>query len=170
MVSDFTKMADRVEDMKESINDDFDSTTDEAMGHTKRKAKEKLEANDNVVRGEAGGLLSKIVKRERGDRYLVRAPYPAGFIEYGTGNRGEGRYKAPSPMPPFEPILSWIVEKGIQPTEYDSQYALASAIQEVIGELGTHSYPFMRPTWHGYTTDALERRWNTVYRQNIRRL
>ncbi|WP_206750519.1 hypothetical protein, partial [Halorubrum sp. SP9] len=61
--------------------------------------------------------------------------------------RGSIPYPEPSGLPPFDPILTWVIAKNITSPKYDSTYALASAIQRTIGEQGTFAHPFIRPAW-----------------------
>ena len=169
-MGDFGDMAASLRDMADELDDGFDNDTESTMEKSQEKAKFRLVQNDNIARGRAGGVLAQIETIPLDNGWQVVAPKPTTFIEFGTGPRGEGRHKAPDPMPPLQPILNWIIEKGIVPTEYDSVYGLAVAIQETIGQFGTQNYPFMRPTWWGYTKPTLKRSWRSTMTSELHSL
>jgi len=166
----FQQGAELVGDLADDLQDRLDDGVADEMEETAVAARRRVSANDSVA---SGRLLARLVHREqrrlasRSSVFAVHtvvAPEVYKYHEYGTGQRGrqsagfgatfdrpsDGPYKAPNPMPPYEPIRRWVVEKGLTPDPdgpYDSQLELASAIQRTIGERGTYAHPFMRPTW-----------------------
>lgn len=72
----------------------------------------------------------------------------AKFVDLGTGAKGVSfngySYPSPSTKPPLEPIIAWIVDKGITPIEFDTVYGLADAIARSIEVSGTAPKPFFR--------------------------
>jgi len=152
-------MADRVEELADDMEDNFDAATDESTKDLQNSIRRHLTNNDSVARGQ---LLRDIrrtnvsVTGSVSTGYAVHLPEWAKYVEHGTGQRGAEDsmrgsipFPSPDPLPPFDPILQWVLAKNITATEYDSKYALAEAIQRTIGEEGTYPYPFIRPAWRG---------------------
>jgi len=149
-MGDFSRLAKKISKLPSDMEDSLDNEIENESKLMSATADSNLVDNRSVASGE---LLSKTVhekiqRPEHTVTHAVRAKDPkARFVEYGTGFKGEGRYKSPGSKPPVDNILSWIVEKGIQPYAYDSKYALADAIAESIQAYGTKPHPFMRPAW-----------------------
>jgi hypothetical protein len=106
----------------------------------------------------------------------VKTDY-AKYVDLGTGYRGvsyNGRsYPAPSSRPPIENILSWIIEKGITPIEFDTRYELAVAIAKSIEVSGTSPKPFFRDAIHRtepYIKDEMEEAGSIAGRRTHRRI
>jgi len=159
MVTSFSKMADRVEELADDMADNFDDATDESTKALQNSVRRHLTSNDSVARGQ---LLRDIrrtnlaVTGNIATGYAVHLPEWAKYLEYGTGQRGQEDsargsipFPSPDPLPPFDPILQWVLAKNLTPTEYSGKYALAEAIQRTIGEEGTFPHPFIRPAWRG---------------------
>ncbi len=165
-------MAKKIEQLPSKLEDSIDSNVEDSMQNTAEDAQTIHRANDSVVSGE---LYFSIRHREvphLGDGFSTHAASAmdrkAKFVEYGTGYRGEGRYKGPSGVP-LENILTWIVEKGVEPYAYDTQYGLAVAIKEVIDEYGTRQHPFMRTSWE-YNKPLVTQNAMNAIRKEVRRL
>lgn len=158
MTSDFSDMASRVSDFRDDLEDEHEDATEESMGKLQNVIRENLISNDSIARSTLLRDIDEVLDTQQ-PQMVARAvtmPDWAKFLEHGTGPRAQrdtlpdhDQYKAPSPGPPIERILTWIVAKNITPTEYDTVYGLAEAIVEVIGEQGTFPSPFYRPAWHG---------------------
>lgn len=149
MGNDFTDFAERVRDAKDDMGDRIDDTVEDEMRTNHRDAQQRLATSESnasgdpvIVEPESSNTIVDVVSA-----WQITAPWPYAAVEFGLGPRGDGEYPAPDPKPPFEAILQWILDKGIEPEKYDTYYGLAEAIQDTIGELGTHSYPFLRPMW-----------------------
>jgi len=151
MASDFLTAADAVDDLIDDLKDEITDGVNEGMDDVQNIVRRNLRTNDSVARG----VLYRRIRRQ--SRTLldptdfvseaVTFPYWAKYVEYGNGIGSQ--YKAPDPMPPFAPILTWVLEKQITPRSdaIDSQYELAEAIQFAIGNQGTDAHPFVRPAW-----------------------
>lgn len=152
-------MAERVEDLADDMADNFDSATDESTKDLQNSIRRHLTDNDSVARGQ----LLRDIRRTNisltgntATGYAVHLPEWAKYLEHGTGQRGQSDsmrgsipFPSPDPLPPFDPILQWVLAKNLTPTEYDSKYALAEAIQRTIGAEGTYPSPFIRRAWRG---------------------
>jgi hypothetical protein len=156
-MSDFSDAAKRVSRLRDNLEDGHERATKESMGTMQTGVQSAIRGNDSVARGvlvndvSEGELPSATAMVAR----AVGVPEWGKFLEHGTGSRGgrtqypdDDTYSAPSPLPPLDPILTWVVAKNLTPDEYDSQYALAEAIARTIGEEGTFPHPFLRPTWY----------------------
>jgi hypothetical protein len=174
MTSDFGEMADRVGDFRDELEEQHEQRTKDAMGEMRVSVRNRIAQNDSVarqqlvrdVRESPTGNGASLVER------AVSVPEWAKYLEHGTGQRGKRdtqpdheSFSAPSPMPPLENIIEWIIAKNITPTEYDTTYGLASAIQETIGNVGTFAHPFLRPVWFNARTG-----YKHVVRENHRGL
>jgi len=156
MSDSFANVAKRVEKLRDDLEDGFESTTRDETRKMEGEVQIELANNDSIAHGT---LLDSVSYTERrGSPLLIHTSVEAApwgrYVEYGTGSRASRdtqpnhrQYKSADPKPPLEPILSWVVEKGITPTEYDTQYGLAIALQETLGEMGQIPRPFMRPVW-----------------------
>jgi hypothetical protein len=171
MASDFGNMASRVEKLSRDLEREHENATEDAMDTMQTQVRNEIGKNDSVARSN----LIRDVRESRdvASEFLVErsthVPEWAKYLEHGTGSRAQRdtlpdheSYPAPSPMPPLERIVTWIVAKNITPREYDSTYGLAKAIQETIGAVGTFPHPFLRPVWHGTYG------WLNVVRENKR--
>jgi len=163
MASDFGEMADRIADLRDThLPEAHEEATDETMGDLQDGVTAEIRKGDSVARGV---LVSDVQHNTRDGSashvtvQTVNVPEWAKYLEHGTGQRGRRdtlpdheSYTAPSPMPPFERILTWVVEKNVTPSAdgpYESQIELATAIQQRIGDVGTFPHPFLRPVWYG---------------------
>jgi len=160
MPTTFDKMAARVEDFADDLKDAHDEATDNATDTLQNSVRRNLIAEDSVARRQLLRDIRQtktVIDHPRAfTGYAVHLPEWAKYLEHGTGSRGAKDtlrgsipYPAPSGAPPFDPILTWVVSKPVIPQEYDSQYALAEAIQQRIGQVGTYPHPFIRPAWRG---------------------
>lgn len=158
MTSDFEQMAKQVNNLRDNLEDEHERATEDAMSDMRGMVQGEIRKQDSVARG----VLVSDVRATATTNYetfveqSVHVPEWAKYLEHGTGQRGQRdvlpdgeTYAAPDPVPPIEHIITWIVEKGITPTEYDTVYGLASAIQDTIGMVGTFAHPFLRTTWWG---------------------
>jgi len=160
MVDSYGGMADRVRDFADDLEDAFADATESALDDLRDDVRMRLIRNQSVART---ALLRDVredpLVPESANAVVARGvnlPEFAKYLEYGTGDRGRTddlrgsiTYDGPSGLPPYDPILQWVVAKNLQSNEYDSQYALAEAIQRTIGEEGTFPHPFVRPAWRG---------------------
>jgi hypothetical protein len=160
MPTTFSKMAERVADAAEDMRDAHEDATEDGIDDLQNSVRRNLIGEDSVARAQ---LLRDIrtakttIDHPRAfGSHAVHLPDWAKYVEHGTGTRGAGDtlrgsipYPAPSGLPPYDAILTWVIAKNVQPTAYDSQYALAEAIQRTIGEQGTYPHPFIRPAWRG---------------------
>jgi hypothetical protein len=73
----------------------------------------------------------------------VDAPY-AGFVEHGTGVKGDGKYPAPDFVPMFE-ILEWMSAKPTFVGEVSIGKAMI--IANSLEEKGQREQPFFAPAW-----------------------
>jgi len=181
-MSDFSDFADRLRSFRKSWKEGTKEVTQDAVRRMHQHVTQQLNDNDSVA---TATLINEIAYEEDpsvGDALIVasvEAPNWAKYVEYGTGPRGREdrvrnheQYPKPSSPPPLANIEQWVFAKNIQPTEYDSQYELARAIQQTIAEKGQYPHPFMRPIWFdrnvGYesvVTDA-----HTELKEQLRRL
>ncbi len=149
-MGDFGRVARKISKLPDKLENSLDSEIESETKLMSSTANRNLVQNRSVATGELLGKTrhTELQRPEHFTTHAVRAHDPkARFVEYGTGYRGEGRFKSPGAKPPVDNILEWIVEKGIQPYAYDTQYALADAIAETIQAYGTRPHPFMRPAW-----------------------
>ncbi len=156
-MSDFGDMAKRVGRLSDKLEEEHERATKESMGTIQTEVQNEIRANDSVARQvlvsdvrENRYTSSKMVARS------VNVPEWAKYLEHGTGPKAREdtqpdheQYKAPDPLPPFDPILTWVIAKNLTSEEYDSKTALAEAIMQSIGEEGTYPHPFLRPVWYG---------------------
>jgi len=152
-------MADRIKDLADDMDDNFESATDDATNALQNSIRRHLTTNDSVARGQLLRDIRRTNLAATGNlatSYVVHLPEWAKYLEHGTGERGQTDgtrgsipYPSPDPLPPFDPIWTWVVAKNITSTEYESTIALAGAIQETIGQEGTYPRPFIRPAWRG---------------------
>jgi hypothetical protein len=163
-------MADRVSDFRDNLEDEHESQTQAAMETIQSRVETEIQRNDSVARRV---LISDVQEDAYSGSSLVsrhvHVPGWAKYVEHGTGQRGRRdtlpnheTYEAPDPLPPLDPILTWVLEKTLTSSTYDSKYALAEAIARSIGEQGTFPHPFLRVVWFG--TDG----WRAVKRANRR--
>lgn len=158
MTSDFGDMAKRVSRLPDELEREHRDATTDAMSTIQRGVQAELRKNDSVARR----VLVGDVRHDRPPGHpemvarSVNVPEWAKYLEHGTGLRGRTdtqpdheTYNAPNPLPPLDPILTWVVAKNLSSDEYDSQTALAQAICETIGDEGTFPHPFLRPVWYG---------------------
>jgi len=160
MVDSYGGMAERVRDFADDLEDAFADATESALDDLRNYVRMRLIRNQSVARTvllrdvDEGPVIpasaNVIVSR------AVHLPEFAKYLEYGTGDRGRTddlrgsiTYDGPSGLPPYDPILQWVLAKNLQSDEYGSQYALAEAIRRTIGEEGTFPHPFVRPAWRG---------------------
>lgn len=171
-MGDFGRLAKDIKKLPRDLKNSLDSEVKSEVKLMSATADRKLVTNRSVATGELLGKTkhTELKRPEHFTTHAVRAKDPkARFVEYGTGFRGEGRFKAPGTKPPVENILEWIVEKGIQPYAYDTQYALADAIARVIMHYGTRPHPFMRPAWREHKNNFSSRGSHAVTKA-VRRL
>lgn len=174
MANDFTRMAKRVKKLPSRMEEALDEEIGNEMEEMALTAIE-----IHTSRSRATGTLSMRIRAKRDPtqahspslltHVVVAEEDYAKFVEYGTGFRGEGRFKAPSSRPPIENILKWIVAAGIQPYAFDSRYELAFAIADVIEAYGTRPAPFMRPAWTQHRPQ-LSHRGRRAIKKSVRRL
>jgi hypothetical protein len=156
-MSDFGDMASRVSKFSDELERQHEQETKDAMETMAREVQVEIRQNDSVARRT---LLTDVREgKHSGSAFVSRAvsvPGWAKYLEHGTGQRGRRdtqpgheQYKAPNPLPPLDPILTWVMAKNITSTEYDSKQRLAEAIARTIGEQGTFPHPFLRPIWYG---------------------
>lgn len=171
---DFSEAAEAVSDFRDDLGDGLEDALDDGMDDVQEFARRNLRDEDSIARGVLYSQVNRnaaiyapydtIAKEE------VTFPWWAKYVEYGTGNRGSGRFPSADPMPPYDDILTWIVSKPVVPREYDSQYELASAIQTDIGQHGTESHRFVRPAWmrgRPHVTRLAERSMRRATRRNF---
>lgn len=172
-MGDFGKLAKGLKKLPREMRDTLDNEIESEVKLMSSSADRNLVRNRSVATGQLLGRTkhTKLQRPEHFTTHAVRAKDPkARFVEYGTGFRGEGRFKAPGSKPPVENILEWIVEKGITPYAYDSQYALADAIARVIENYGTKPHPFMRPAWREHKQNFSPRGSHAITKALRRRL
>jgi hypothetical protein len=150
----YKRGAKKVDELKDQLDSRIEDAVEDSMADVSDEMSRQLRLNDSVARRVlVNAIVDAQTTIERPNAIVSHGVYGPSFwkyLEYGTGIRGEGRYDSPI-VPPFEKILTWIVEKDIQPYAdgIDSQYELASVIQDTIALVGTYSHPFVRPTWRG---------------------
>lgn len=160
MTDSFANVAKRVKKLKKNLNDGFEDATRDETRKMEGEVQLELADNDSIARREL--LRSVSYDEDRGSPLFMHVGVEAAawgrYVEYGTGARANRdtlpnhrQYKAPDPKPPRKSILEWVVTKNITPTEYDTQYELAVALQETIGQMGQFPHPFMRPVWFDAT-------------------
>lgn len=158
MASDFSKMAKKVGRFRDNLEDEHEQATERAMKTIRREVDATVRGNDSLARRV---LVSDIQHDEKQlpqffTARSVNVPEWGKYLEHGTGARGRtdvqpshDQYKAPDPLPPLQPILTWVIAKNLTSDVYDSKTALAEAIQQTIGDRGTFPHPFLRPVWYG---------------------
>lgn len=158
MTRSFGDAAKDVLELRDDLADKHDEATEEGINTLQRSVRRHLIRQDSVARttllrdiltGRTVSTDSRTITSR-----AVHLPDWAKYVEYGTGERGATDsvrgsipYPEPSGLPPFDPILTWVIAKNLTSPKYDSQYALASAIQRTIGDQGTFAHPFLRPAW-----------------------
>lgn len=154
MTNDFLEAAREIErhaadDMENALKASLDTGMGDLEDTTRR--------NTSAYDINASGELRRAIEYERfgstrpGFFYTsavrVKTDY-AKFVDLGTGYRGTSynghSYPSPSSRPPIDNILSWIIDKGITPLEFDTRYELAVAIADGIEASGTRPKPFFR--------------------------
>jgi HK97 gp10 family phage protein len=150
MANDFTRLAKKLEDLPRKMRKGLDDAVETEMEATANTARSILALNRSIATGNLESSIRPRRVPHKGTGFATHAASAmtryAKFVENGTGFRGRSQYKAPTNVPVNE-IFAWIVEKGIQPYAYDSQYELAVAIANVIENYGTRAHPFMGPAW-----------------------
>lgn len=172
-MSDYADMARRVRRLRDDLEDEHERATRVAMAQMRAAVRSKLRANDSVARRvllsdvREGPTTEPLAGTHTVTERRVHVPGFSKYLEHGTGERGREdprgdskHYPAPSPLPPIDPILTWVVAKNVTSDEYDTKVALAQAIAETIGAEGTFPHPFLRPVWHG------PEGWHNVVREN----
>jgi len=159
------------EDLGDAIEDEVEAETEDIAAEMRRRlVRDGSVASATLVTALYGEVGEPTYHASR----QITAPEYWKYVEYGTGVSGEGRYDAPSPRPPVQPILRWLARKDIEPRsdDIDSTVELAEAIATEIGERGTESHPFVRPTYvgrgdaRGYA-DAVEAAMSDAKRRNF---
>ena len=160
MALSFGDGAKKVLELRDELAENHDDATKDGIDTLQRSVRRHLLRQDSVARttllrdiktGRSLSTDSKTITAR-----AVHLPDWAKYLEHGTGERGQTDtlrgsipYPEPSGLPPIDPILTWVVAKNLTSPNYDSQYALAAAIQRTIGEKGTFPHPFIRPAWRG---------------------
>lgn len=157
-MSDFADAAKKVSRLRDRLEDGHERATKESMGELKNETRYQLSQNGSVARS----VLLRDVERGPSAGHpqfvaqAVSVPGWARYLEHGTGQRARRdtlpdhkTYSAPDPLPPLDPILTWVIAKNISSGEYDSKTALAQAIASTIGNQGTFPHPFLRVVWYG---------------------
>lgn len=181
MTTDFGDMADRVGKLRDRyLPEEHEKATNDATAQLRDEVENNVRQNDSVARKNLVNDVQhdKDVRPSAMVAHAVSVPEWGKYLEHGTGLRSRRdtlpdseNYPAPSPMPPFEAIMSWVLAKNITPRKYDSKYALAEAIQKRIGEVGTFPHPFMRPAWWGtYGRQYIKRQNRLAQRRALRRM
>lgn len=154
-MSDFADAAAAVQDMKDDLETAADRGLESSMDTVVSALQGQLRANDSVsTRTLLQGLTSvdgPLDSSAAMASQQIRAPDYWKYLEYGTGIYTGRTYKAPDERAPLDPILNWVVSKGILPDPhgpYDTQTELAEAIAFSIGT-GTEQHMFVRPVWRG---------------------
>lgn len=149
MSNDFLDAAESVADLRDNLEDEITSAVIDGMNEVTDITKRNLRRNDSIARGNLRRGILPHHKAEAATTHIVesRLTFPdwAKYLEYGTGRHG--RFPAPSGPVPYDNILTWVVEKNVQPRQYDSQYELAEALSVSIGEQGNRAHSFVRPAW-----------------------
>lgn len=158
MPSDFGKISQKVSRFRDNLEDEHNRATEESMEELRVEVRNTISSNNSVARGT---LIRDVRENETPQRpqmvaRSVNVPRWSRYVEHGTGIRARRdtlpdheQYKAPDPMPPIEPIETWVIAKNITSDEYSDPLSLAKAVQRDIGEMGTAPHPFMRPAWYG---------------------
>jgi len=155
-MSGISEIRKRVEDFQDDLPDEIEDSVRTSNRSLQGEIQIQLYNNDSVVSKNLLGNI-EVDERRRSELLIhtgVTAPPWSRYVEYGTGQRarqdtqpGHKQYDSADPMPPYEPILRWVAEKNLVPTNYDTQTELARAIQRTLGELGQIPRPFMRTVW-----------------------
>jgi HK97 gp10 family phage protein len=139
-------------------------------GDAKRGSKRSLEESGDRIKSEAKDIIGrsnaqathalensiqKDVKkdliRDGGKLHLtVGSPLKyAKYVEFGTGIKGDGRFRSPSSMPPRGPIITWIRNKGVSNKKTGLLFdEMVFKIRKSIRDFGTPEQPFLRPAFH----------------------
>lgn len=160
MTISFSKGAEKVADLADELEDEHEDATKDSIQTLHNSVRRHLTTNDSVARTELLRDIKYSPSVSEHPRtftsHAVHLPDWSKYLEHGTGSRGatdshRGSIPFPSPqgLPPFQPILTWVIAKNLQSTEYNTRYGLAAAIQETIGDEGTFPHPFIRPAWRG---------------------
>lgn len=162
----------KIRGIRDNLGDNVNRGVKTAAEATAREAKRQVAMWDAVWTRDlyesiyaTSFLLSEGIHRHK---IAARAEY-APYVEYGTGVRGEGKYRSPDPSDfgfIFPSIVRWVETK---PMFFGARNpGTAAAITETIIEQGTYPQPFMRPAWHttrrGVIAQARTSMWLTVRR------
>ncbi len=152
--TEFTEAAERLEDLKDDIDEEVNEAAESVMRDMADTASRKAPVADTPVEANLATTIDYVGDNTTGLHYAVaKAPYAA-YVEYGTGASQDGspmsggRYKSPS-VAPYGAILEWMKSKPVQP-EANGIAALersAWLIATKIRNQGSDPHPFMRPAW-----------------------
>lgn len=142
-------MAKRVKRFRKDLENEHKRATRESMATLRAQIRANLLANESVARGV---LLSdirndkKAVGPKEAAKRAISMPEWAKYTEEGSGEKGTGRFPAPS-NPPYAAIREWA---QFVP-EIESPVAVAQAIagQSDTSPSGTAPHPFYGPAWDG---------------------
>lgn len=146
----------KVQRMKRDLGDEVEDAVESGARRTAAEMQRNVAQKNTVWRGN---LYRAIRYRKQPSAsyasFIIEANTPyAGFVEFGTGARGDQtappqfRYGSPSPSD-FGEVLGAIVDwVETKPVFFGPRtFGVATAIAERIVEQGTHAHPFMRPAW-----------------------
>jgi hypothetical protein len=144
----FADAARKVRDLKDNLEDEHDSATEDGLDRVNEELEAALELNDSVARPF---LITDInTGLYPGDEMVSRSvdmPEWAKFLEHGTGIYSDEGYSAPS-QPPYAAIREWFTEKGLTPLTGDVG-ASSALIAEQISVEGSEAHKFIDPVWTG---------------------
>jgi len=144
----YADAARKVRDLKDNLESEHDSATEDGLDRVNEELEAALELNDSVARPF---LITDIDSGlYPGDEMVSRSvdmPEWAKFLEHGTGIYSDEGYPAPS-QPPYAAIREWFTAKELEPLTGDVG-ASSALIAEQISEEGSEAHTFIDPVWTG---------------------
>lgn len=152
--TEFSDAAERLEDLKDDIDEEMNEAAENVMESMADTASRKAPVADTPVDANLATSIDYVGDNTAGLHAVVAKAPHAAYVEYGTGASQDGspisgrRYKSPS-VAPYGAILEWMKSKPVQPEASGIAALERSAwlIATKIRNQGSDPHPFMRPAW-----------------------
>lgn len=169
-MGDFGRVAKKLEQLPEKIEEETSEQAHEEVFETEVAAQRNLRRNNTTWNDDIADSMKTVSYTNgeyEGGQLIISARHGP-YVEYGTGAYfGTSMYPLPDTVSPIdspdgvtdemvENITDWISTKPVTPTYYESTSDLAQAISHTIAAVGTQSQPYIRPAWYKRRQQAIE--------------